>query len=546
MPGKIVLESPDKVLGRNLTRCHDATVRDLLEKIDATDGFFHTSTRDAPCYDVHGRLVGHGIHYNTCWTRDAGRGITELAHLGHEIVRKSCDWLGRHLMYAPPRWVRAYARDGEDFYPTRGAWSDGHLETDGHAAVLVGMADTLRYFGAGDDVTRKVLLDQYATGLKWLFHHSERSQFHHLLFTDSEVSERNYGSYDIYSNTFACQALRYAARLLPVLFEKCPALPVELAGRLSEDIGVYLRDPDRDMWLQGRFSDGRVQQHMSHAMGETLEFQHVLFQLAPLLLFTEGGSYDPLTDQEPAWVRTSERTFDDILSISRRRFRQEGLGSFYAGNCYGIVPPVEFGGVSQATSMQFGHGLFTQAALLLDRMAVFEEALATIARGVDNPLFGDTYRYVAPHLCFREGEVHGYGDIGNLVNSAELLKIVRLMAGVDDSGQTLRIMPRVPAGWQIQAVDVPVALVREDGIVRGRVSLTVEHEVHGASLSVTVAGDIDTFSVRMGPFPGTEGRHGLTVVDGPEPAWRESGDSLWAAFEGLADRRVDLRLGLRP
>lgn len=112
MPATIAFESPDGQLGRNLTCCHRDTVRDLLEKIDESDGFFHTSTADAPAFDENRKLLRHGAFHNTCWSRDAGRGVIELAHLGYPIVRKVCQWLGQHMLYAPPRWVRVSRATG--------------------------------------------------------------------------------------------------------------------------------------------------------------------------------------------------------------------------------------------------------------------------------------------------------------------------------------------------------------------------------------------------------------------------------------------------
>ena len=56
------------------------------------------------------------------------------------------------------------------------------------------------------------------------------------------------------------------------------------------------------------------------------------------------------------------------------------------------------------------------------------------------------------------------GDQGNGVQEAEIVKIFRLLIGVDDNQpQRLRIMPRLPYGWSEIAVSKYPALVEHNG-----------------------------------------------------------------------------------
>jgi hypothetical protein len=538
MAALIKFESPDNVLGDNLTHCHKATVRDILEKID-NDGFFHVSTKDAPTFDANKKIIGYGAHHNWCWTRDAGRGIVELAHLDHGIVKNCCHWLGEHFLYAPPRWVRRIHKDG-----TVGGVGNGIYETDGHAAVLMGFAKVVKYFKFKDnDYLMKKFWAYYATGLSWLFNHSERSQYKHLLYDDGETSAQQGGggSYDIYSNSFARQALNITKKVIPAALGLDPGTICDLEQRLAKDIFKNLRDSKKDVWQQGKFSDGRVVNHVSHSPGKPrLPFKHTMFQLGPLTLFADCDGFWPVRDENKDWLKVSENTFNSIFAITSTWLKKQKFKSFYAGNCYGIVPPVENEALLHATSIQFGHGLFTEAAMLLDRFKTFSKSIETIARGVNNKHFGEKYQYVTPHLAFEGKEAYGYGDVGNLVNSAENLKIMRLMAGVDDNGETLTIMPRIPEGWNIKVKDMPVALVKNRQIKRGKVSYEYYQKENSLNFKINLEGDLLPYNIRLGAL---DKKITKTAIETDlKYSLVKSGDSKWLLFKNINKKKMTVNI----
>ena len=57
----------------------------------------------------------------------------------------------------------------------------------------------------------------------------------------------------------------------------------------------------------------------------------------------------------------------------------------------------------------------------------------------------------------------GTGDLGNGVQEAEIVKVFRILIGVDDTcPQRLRIMPRLPYSWNEVVVEkYPVLFERE-------------------------------------------------------------------------------------
>jgi hypothetical protein len=73
----------------------------------------------------------------------------------------------------------------------------------------------------------------------------------------------------------------------------------------------------------------------------------------------------------------------------------------------------------------------------------------------------------------------------NLVNVSEPLKVSRLMLGVDDSTSAyVRLIPRIPAGWQgLKARNWPILTRR--GVVRADILFTQKNG--GAELSVKLA-----------------------------------------------------------
>jgi len=105
-------------------------------------------------------------------------------------------------------------------------------------------------------------------------------------------------------------------------------------------------------------------------------------------------------------------------------------------------------------------GFTTQAAVLLDQMADAERLLGLICRAIYNPMYEP---YIVPEISAYDQKTDTFirmGDLGNGVQQAEIMKLLRIMVGIDDShsGQ-LRILPRMPFGWtRISADRFPVQI----------------------------------------------------------------------------------------
>jgi hypothetical protein len=125
------------------------------------------------------------------------------------------------------------------------------------------------------------------------------------------------------------------------------------------------------------------------------------------------------------------------------------------------------------SSPSYGHGYATQCFQLLDqdedaRRAIEGLAVMTYNKGQRRSPYLFHERMYCPPVA--NAAIKGCGEL-NLVCAAEPLKIARLILGVDDRvGEPLRLVPRLPAGWDyLEARDWPVwvlgGLARADIVV---------------------------------------------------------------------------------
>jgi hypothetical protein len=131
------------------------------------------------------------------------------------------------------------------------------------------------------------------------------------------------------------------------------------------------------------------------------------------------------------------------------------------------------------------------------------------------------------------------GDQGNGVQEAEIVKIFRLLIGVDDNQpQRLRILPRLPYGWSEIAVSKYPALVEHNGI---RETALLHYDLHrtGRSMTLDISADrpLGPVSMRLGPFAKQPVASDV-LVNGKHPSdskpsefkIAQSGDSWWVSF----------------
>jgi len=126
------------------------------------------------------------------------------------------------------------------------------------------------------------------------------------------------------------------------------------------------------------------------------------------------------------------------------------------------------------------------------------------------------------------------GDQGNGVQEAEIVKMCRILVGVDDDEpQRLRVMPRMPYGWTEIAVAKYPALVERDGRIETAQLRYDLRRVNG-HLSMEISADrpLGSVAMRLGPFE-KQAQISDVLVNGKHPAEEkveQSGDSWWVSF----------------
>jgi len=196
-------------------------------------------------------------------------------------------------------------------------------------------------------------------------------------------------------------------------------------------------------------------------------------KLTPLLSLPDWLGYDPAAVGDPEENRISRLTFDALASGGKWWLRQRMIG--------------------------YDMALVTQAALLFDDERL-GKLLDALCKGVYSA-HGPDHWIVSEGANMHESERMWYraGMGGNTVHFAETLKVVRLMAGVDDlTPGELKLMPRVPADWSGITVEGYPLAGGADGQPR-ELAYDFRRGDNTATLTLTAPAGL-RLSARLGPF----------------------------------------------
>lgn len=498
--------------GTNYTRALQnafyANVQDMLDKIDV-DGTYHTSTRNALSWAGDPRSAGGefgtfrkdvGVYYNQAWSRDLGRSLQELTELGYyDKASHTADFaflasrtwaqnpsLKYHDASLPPHWSRVVNRP--DFAAP--------LENDGHGLIAVFIYKL--WLRAPD---RNAWLHAHWTDVKaagdwipWQFDHAQiTGATDGVLYTTGESAAGK--GYSVYPDAACMTALEALAQMADSIGEtQSTALWRDRAEKMRKAI------PTRYLINDPKY--GRVW---------TLEdagWPNKSTVLGPLIFLADYKGFAP-QDDDPAWRPANEAAYQRLID------------TYHPLGFYGWA-------------MGYGQGFVTQAALLLDRMKDVTPMLNWTAREIYQPKI---HFFVVPEgvqLDPTGRYVFGTGDLGNGVQEAEIVKVFRLLIGVDDNvPQRLRIMPRLPYSWNEIAVDKYPAFAELNG---KRETALLHYDLRRAadhmSLEISADRQLGPVAMRLGPFekqPTTSD----VLINGKHPAEstvERSGDSWWVSF----------------
>jgi hypothetical protein len=485
-----------------------ANVQDMLDKIDA-DGTYHTSTRNALSWAGDPRSAGGefgtfrknvGVYYGDAWSRDLGRTMQELTELGFLgkttptadfALHSARTWsqnpsLNYKGVPLPPHWSRVINRP--DFAQP--------FENDGHGLIALFIYKLWQRVPDRGAWLRARWPDVKEAGdwIPWQFDHADVTGAKDgALYTTGESAAGK--GYSVYPDAVCMTALEALAQMADSIGEtQSAALWRDRAAKMRGAI------PERYEITDPKY--GRVW---------TLDdagWPNQSTVLGPLIFLADYRGFAP-QDDDLAWRPINEAAYQRLIDTYR---------------------PFGFYG----WAMGYGQGFVTQAALLLDRMKDVTPMLNWTAR---ESYDAEIHSFVVPEgvQVTPDGRsIFRTGDQGNGVQEAEIVKIFRLIIGVDDNQpDRLRIMPRLPNGWSEIAVSKYPAFVEHNGI-RETAMLRYDLRRTGRNLSLDISADrpLGLVSMRLGPFVQQPAATDV-LVNGKHPsdaAIEQSGDSWWVSF----------------
>jgi hypothetical protein len=486
-----------------------ANVQDMLDKIDS-DGTYHTSTRDALAWAGDPRSAGGefgtfrkdvGIYYNQAWSRDLGRSLQELTELGflgkttptgEFALRSARSWTeNTSLKYRgnslPAHWSRVIDRPDTSL----------PLENDGHGLISLFIYKLWQRVPERDAWLRAHWSDVKAAGdwTPWQFDHPEISgAADGVLYTTGESAAGK--GYSVYPDYLRMTALEALAKMADSIGESQSAtLWHDRAEKMRKAI------PARYLITDPKY--GRVW---------TLDFAGWPNQstvLGPLISLADYQGFAP-QDDDPEWRKANEAAYQRLIDTYR---------------------PFGFYGCA----MGYGQGFVTQAALLLDHMKDATPMLNWTAREVYDP---QIHSFVVPEgvqvdptgrFMFRTG------DQGNGVQEAEIVKMFRVLIGVDDNRpERLRIFPRMPYSWNEMAVERYPVLFEDQGKTESAfIEYKLERSAGRMTLEISSDKVLGAVAIRLGSF-NQQPRVTNVSVNGQSPdraTVQYSGDSWWVGFD---------------
>jgi hypothetical protein len=485
-----------------LANAFHANVWDMKAKI-GDDGMYHTSTKGAPSWSLYFGFgtyrTNAGTYYGESWTRDMGRSLQELTALDftNEALRCADYCLQTARLWPDP----TNAVRGEIIPPHWGRIANKPqswciFENDGHGLTAFFLYRLWQRLPDRDEWLRARWPDIKAAGdwVLWQFEHPEISgATNGILHTTSESAAMVGNS--VYPDYSCMIALLGLAEMADSIKETNSAAQWrDRAGKMREAMAKQYAVDDKKygrVWTLNRAG-----------------WPNRSSVLGPLVFVADYKGFAP-EDDDPAWRPINQAAYQRLVDT----YKPFGF--------YGLA----FG---------YGQGLVTQSALLLDRMHDATKMLDWAARQIYNPQFDS---FIAPEACDIDPTGHYWfrmGDLGNGVQEAEIVKMLRLVIGVDDTRpDRVRFFPRMPYGWKEIAVKKYPLLFQNSGKT-GQTFLDykLERVKDGMKLKIACDQTPGTVAVRLGPFE-SEPQLSKILVNGKNPtgpSMEHSGDSWWVRF----------------
>jgi hypothetical protein len=230
--------------------------------------------------------------------------------------------------------------------------------------------------------------------------------------------------------------------------------------------------------------------------------------LGPLVFLADYEGFAPEAEND-AWRPVNEAAYQRLID------------TYQPFGFYGLT-------------MGYGQGFVTQSALLLDRMHDATQMLDWLAKQIYDPRY-DSFIVSEGVQADPPGRFwYRFGDLGNGVQEAEIVKTLRLVMGVDDTHpDRLRFYPRLPYDWNEMTVNrYPVLFENSGKTGTTFLHYQLKRLTGGMELKIGADQALGWVAMRLGPF---EQRPEISKirVNGQCPAGalvEHSGDSWWVRF----------------
>lgn len=400
----------------------------------------------------------------TMWTRDGGTFMRELVlrgYLQHAELLAVClmDLVDKNPagFYAFPRYFKA-SEHGTG------------TEVDGTASIVIGMGLLWERLPQNDPVRLRIhdFLFQPSSPVRY-FESLLQSQ---PLVAGSGEFGCGMGTpgecYNVVQNNLARLALLTAARMAQQSGQPArAATDRRLAAQLSANMLKYFVAPDGSWyWCLDGTTLKPVQAVLNTQANRGFGgLNGVTAMDADVLGLNPHAS-------APQFYQHGEKTFERLYNTPLRKQEFDR---------YGIWTQFDLLAGGLLSSPSYGQGYALQVMLLDDNLDMAGKALGWLANATYRPVPQYTLHRASPYYFYERtyspdavGKIpiaEGCGAL-NLVNVSEPLKVSRLMLGVDDSTPgTVRILPRIPPGWQgIEADNWPI--LTSAGIVRAHIQFS--------------------------------------------------------------------------
>ncbi|HEY1787676.1 MAG TPA: hypothetical protein VGJ73_05945 [Verrucomicrobiae bacterium] len=479
-----------------------ANVQDIRNKV-TDDGMYHTSTKGAPNWSLYSGFgtyrTNFGCYYSESWSRDMGRSLQELSALDYTNEALRC---ADYCIRCARLWEDPSNEFNGHFYPPH--W--GRIankpqpwciyENDGHGLTSMFLYRLWQRLPNRDEWLRARWPDVKSAGdwVLWEFNHPKISgATNGVLFTTSEAAAMI--GYSVYCDYACMNALEALSRMADSIGETNTA--TQWRARVAD-----MRSAITQQYVMDDPKYGRVWTLKSAG------WPNKSTVLGPLDLLADYEGFAP-ADDDPAWRPINEAAYQRLVD------------TYQPFGFYGLA-------------MGYGQGLVTQAALLLDRMQDATTMLNWAAKEIYDPRFGS---YITPEACDIDPTgryLYRMGDLGNGVQEAEIVKMLRLVIGVDDTRpERLQFYPRMPYDWnEITVTKYPVLIEKSGQPETTFLQYKLNRSDDGMKLEISADETIGPVAMRLGPFHQQPDVSKIRVngEDAPGATAEHSGDSWWVRF----------------